>query len=184
MALPDLLKKRLEVVFVGTAVTESSKNVGAYYATHGNKFYEIIYQIGLTKTQISPQDYKSLLTHRIGLTDLVKNRTGLDNALEEGDFDVVGFKEKVKRVKPKIICFNGKLAAAFFINGNDQTGNIDYGLQDYIYCKAKIFVAPSTAQTGRKHWDEQPWEDLAKLIKANKPLYSFIMRLKKITYNF
>ena len=34
MALPDLLKENLKVVFVGTAVTKASKNAGAYYATH------------------------------------------------------------------------------------------------------------------------------------------------------
>jgi len=168
MALPDLLKKNIDVVFVGTAVTESSKNVGAYYATHGNKFYKIIQEIGLTETEINPQDYKDLLKHGIGLTDLVKNRTGLDNDLDESDFDVDAFKKKIKKFKPKIVCFNGKLAAAYFIHGNDQTANIQFGLQPQTFGKIKIFVAPSTAQTGNKYWDEKHWETLGELIKENK----------------
>ena len=166
MALPDLFKKGQKVWFVGTAVTESSKNVDAYYATHGNKFYEIIHQIGLTKRLISPQNYKSLISDGIGLTDLVKNRTGLDNALKAKDFDVNALKVKMKKHKIPFVCFNGKLSAAYFINGNNKTSKIKYGLQEYTYGNTKIFVVPSSARTANKYWDDKHWEDLSKLIKA------------------
>lgn len=164
MALPDLLDRNLKVVFVGTAVTESSKKAGAYYATHGNSFYHIIKEIGLIDDHIKPEDYKMLLEKGIGLTDLVKNRTGLDNELVENDFDVDSFKKKIELYKPKIVCFNGKLAAAYFQNRNKNTSTIKYGIQPYRLNDTDFFVAPSTAATARRHWDKNIWVELAKLI--------------------
>ena len=166
MALPDLLKENLKVVFVGTAVTKASKNAGAYYATHKNSFYYIINKIGLTETQINPKEYTKLLSYEIGLSDLVKNKTGIDKELVENDFDIVSFKNKINKYRPKIVCFNGKLAAAYFFNGNKKTSLIRFGIQKQTINNTKFFVAPSTAATAKLYWDETVWEDLGKLIEG------------------
>jgi len=164
--LPDLLKENLKVVFVGTAVTKASKNAGAYYATHQNSFFYIIHKIGLTETKINPKEYTKLLSYEIGLSDLVKNKTGLDNELVENDFDTVSFNNKIKKYRPKVVCFNGKLAAAYFFNGNKKTSLISYGIQKQTINNTKFFVAPSTAATAKLYWDETVWADLGKLIEG------------------
>lgn len=48
--LPDLLINDLKIVFCGTAVGNKSFLRRAYYAGSGNKFYKILYRIGLTPT--------------------------------------------------------------------------------------------------------------------------------------
>lgn len=164
MALPDLLKENLKVVFVGTAVTKASKNAGAYYATHKNSFYYIINKIGLTETQINPKEYTKLLSYGIGLSDLVKNKTGLDYELVENDFDIGSFKNKINTYNPKIVCFNGKLAAAYFFNGNKKTSLIKFGIQKQTINNTKFFVAPSTAATAKLYWDENVWMALVEFI--------------------
>ena len=95
MPLPDLLNVGLNVVFVGTAVTASSNEAEAYYATHGNNFYKVLHNVGITENEIMPANYRDLLNEGVGLTDLVKERDALDNELQHADFDVVGFKNKM-----------------------------------------------------------------------------------------
>ena len=43
MILPDVLTYNLKIVFCGTAASKKSKQVNAYYAGHGNKFWNTIY---------------------------------------------------------------------------------------------------------------------------------------------
>ena len=168
MPLPDLLDTELNVVFVGTAVTASSNAAEAYYATHGNSFYSVLHSVGITPELILPEQYRSLIYHGVGLTDLVKGRDALDNELQRVDFDVEGFKEKMRQFSPRIICFNGKLAAAYFLLGNNKTKYVDYGRQSELFKNSIVFVAPSTARTALKYWDENHYIALAKLI--NNPL--------------
>lgn len=177
MSLPDLLMRNLSVVFVGTAVTKSSKEANAYYATHGNSFYKTLYKVGITKKLTSPDKYHSLLKDGVGLTDLVKARTALDNELVEDDFDIEAFKQKIIKYKPKIICFNGKLAAAYFLLGTNQTDKIQYGRQDRMFKGSIIFVVPSTAQTAKKYWDIKHWQELANVVSniSKKNIFNRIL---------
>lgn len=164
MPLPDLLNVGLNVVFVGTAVTASSNEAEAYYATHGNSFYKVLHNVGITEYEIMPANYRDLLNEGVGLTDLVKERDALDNELQHADFDIVGFKNKMIEFSPRVICFNGKLAAAYFILGNKKTKNIHYGIQRELFGNSIVFVAPSTSRTALKYWNEDHYRALANLI--------------------
>lgn len=46
--LPDYLRPRLDVVFVGTSVATTSLSRGHYYSGPGNKFWEFLWDAGLT----------------------------------------------------------------------------------------------------------------------------------------
>ena len=50
----------------------------AYYAHRQNKFWKILYETGLTPELLQPHQYRDLLQHAIGLTDLVKTHAGMD----------------------------------------------------------------------------------------------------------
>jgi TDG/mug DNA glycosylase family protein len=168
MSLPDLLKEDLLVVFAGTAVTKSSKAAEVYYASSGNIFYSVLQKTKITTELITPSCYQQLVKLGVGLTDLVKHKTGLDNELSDEDFDRDGFIKKIEYYKPRVVCFNGKLAASYFLYGKKKTKKVKYGLQKETIGKTLIFVAPSTAATARKYWDEKHWFDLSELVKEQK----------------
>ena len=129
MVLQDVLAPNLDVVFCGTAVGESSAKKEAYYANGSNQFYNILYKTGFTEEQVEAINYRDLLNYNIGLTDLVKYVSGNDNQITKRDFDVKSFIEKILRHQPKVVCFNGKKAAAEFMG--IKTNRISYGLSLY-----------------------------------------------------
>ena len=161
MILQDLIKPNLDIVFCGTAVGNTSADEQLYYAKSGNKFYSIINEIGLTPNIITPFDYKNLINYNIGLTDIAKDVSGNDNQLKKDDFDIEDFISKIKKYKPKLVCFNGKTASAVFLYNNPKkTKQVSYGLLNNTIGKTKLFVAPSTSGSAKKYWDENIWFSL------------------------
>jgi TDG/mug DNA glycosylase family protein len=159
MVLPDILCPDLDIVFCGTAAGDQSAVRQAYYAGPGNQFYSTLHVCGLTSRRLCPEEFTELPKFRIGLTDLAKLTHGMDHRLKQGDFDVTGLKEKILRYEPKIVCFNGKKAAAIFLQ-RSATGKINYGLQPQMIGRSKLFVAPSTSGAARGAWDINVWHAL------------------------
>ena len=95
MKLPDLLKENLKIVFCGTAAGNRSAQQEAYYSGCGNKFYCVLFQVGLTPLHLIPSDYQNLLNYNLGLTDLAKYKSGMDSTLVQSDYDVETFKTKI-----------------------------------------------------------------------------------------
>ena len=87
MILPDVLAPQLDIVFCGTAAGDQSAIRQAYYAGPGNQFYPTLYTCGLTTCKLLPHEFRTLLSHRIGLTDLAKKVHGADDTLDSEDFD-------------------------------------------------------------------------------------------------
>lgn len=73
--LPHYLKPGLDVVIVGSIVVTTSEAAGNYYAQSANKFWERLYQAGLTPRQLAPQEDSTVLDFGIGLTDLNKTES-------------------------------------------------------------------------------------------------------------
>ena len=161
MVLPDLLRAGLKVVFCGTAVGDRSAQRGAYYAGPGNRFWDILADTGLTLHRFTPEQYPSLLKFRIGLTDLVKGRSGQDVHLSAGDFDVSGFRAKIEKHAPKAVAFNGKKAAQLFF----ASPSVEYGIQKDKIGTTALFVLPSTSGAARGFWDPKYWFQLAKFVE-------------------
>ena len=159
--LPDVLEPGLTVVFCGTAVGATSAQVHAYYAGRGNQFWEVLFRTGLTPRKLDPHEFRTLPKYGIGLTDLVKIRSGSDKAISSSDFDIPRFCSKIKRFTPKVVAFNGKASAsAFFARRVDCGGpRRDERLGDTV-----VFVLPSTAATARRYWCDSPWHDLAAFV--------------------
>lgn len=120
--LPDVLQPGLKAVFCGTAAGPKSAARGLYYAGRGNKFWKVLQQTGLTPRLLSPEEFSALPRFGLGLTDLVKRRSGLDGDLERGDFDVPGFTEKIILNTPQVVCFNGKMAGKVFLGIRKTSG--------------------------------------------------------------
>lgn len=159
--LSDLLTNNLVLVICGTAVGETSARAGEYYAKPGNKFWRTLYEAGLTSRQLAPVEYRELLKERIGLTDLVKDKFGMDKGLKGSDFGSDELLAKMRKYQPGLLCFNGKRAGQEFF----MKRSIDYGLQAETIGSTRIYVAPSTSGAANRYWDIEIWEELAGLVK-------------------
>jgi double-stranded uracil-DNA glycosylase len=158
--LPDLLRPGLKLVVCGTAAGDASARLQQYYAGPGNKFWRTLYSVGLTSIQLQPYEYERLLEFGIGLTDLIKGKSGMDNRHNKGDFDTHSFINKMLQFQPGVLCFNGKKAAKEYF-GRD----VEYGLQDKKIGTTRIFIAPSTSGAANGYWNINIWRDLALMYK-------------------
>ena len=111
--LPDILAPNLLVVFVGTSKSTTSARAGHYYANTQNMFWNLLEATGLTDdVWIGSADDRTVLKHRVGLTDLVPARAASSDALlKAGDYDVPGFIAKIDKLAPAVVAFNGEMAA-------------------------------------------------------------------------
>jgi double-stranded uracil-DNA glycosylase len=160
--LPDLLANGLTLLIVGSAAGPASARLRAYYAGPGNRFWRTLHCVGLTPTELRPEDYKQLLRHGIGLTDLAKGTSGVDSNLKPEDFDRLRLRAVVKTVSPRVIAFNGKNAAAHFFGVPIK--KLNYGRQADAIGRTAIYVCPSTSPANG-HWSRSPWEELARAVK-------------------
>ncbi len=71
--LPDQLLPNLRLVFVGTAASTRSAELGHYYAHPGNRFWRAIHEAGITLRRYQPGEFAALIELGIGFTDLSKS---------------------------------------------------------------------------------------------------------------
>lgn len=160
--LPDLLQPGLPLVICGSAAGAASARRGAYYAGPGNRFYRILHEVGLTDRILLPQQYALLLGCGIGLTDLAKTASGADAAIPRAAWDPGAVREKVLRLRPAVLAFNGKNAARRTLGLRD----LPYGMLAQRMGPVALFVCPSTSGSARRHWDPAIWHALADAVRA------------------
>ena len=157
--LPDILETGLKIIFCGTAAGKRSAKKGAYYVGRGNKFWQTLYDVGLTPRLLQPEAFRTLPRYGIGLTDLAKYTSGMDSSLRQTDYAVPLFEEKILRLAPKLVCFNGKTAARQFFG----VRRVEYGEHRERVGDTRLFVAPSTSGAANRYWDIAYWQRLADL---------------------
>ncbi|MEI7036067.1 mismatch-specific DNA-glycosylase [Fulvimonas yonginensis] len=160
--LPDLLRPGLALVFCGTAAGERSAREGAYYAHPGNLFWRALAEAGLTPRRFAPAEYPRLLELGIGLTDLAKRHSGNDADLPRDAFDVPALLAKIARYRPRLLAFTSKTAARAAL-GHPVT---HYGEQPERLGDTRVFALPSPSGQARRHWDIEPWRELARRVAA------------------
>ncbi len=163
--LPDLVAPGLRLVICGTAAGTASARAGAYYAGPGNAFWPTLHAVGLTPRRFVPTEFRLLLDHGIGLTDVAKHGSGSDRAVGSGGFDVPRLVALLERERPALLAFNGK-NAAYAALGRP----LAYGRQPAPFAGVETFVLPSTSGAARGHWDRGPWEELAAAVRAAAPV--------------
>jgi TDG/mug DNA glycosylase family protein len=161
--LPDQLRTGLRLVFVGTAASTRSAEVGHYYAHPGNRFWRTLHEVGITSRRYEPSEFASLLELGIGFTDLSKSGAGMDHQIARQSFDVAAFKAKIQSCHPRTIAFTSKKAASLFYN--KPTGTLSLGRQQPMHGFPVTFVLSSPSGAASGHWTLQPWRDLAAWIR-------------------
>lgn len=165
--LPDVLRRGLDVVFVGTAAGARSAAEGVYYAHPGNKFWRTLKDVGLLPDTFQPAEFHRAVAHGIGFTDMCKVRAGSDAAIGNDAFDRARFERAIRRTRPKLIAFTSKKAASVWLRV--PTGKIGLGLQPAADDGFPlVFVLPSPSGLAVGYWDDRHWRDLANWIAAHR----------------
>lgn len=157
--LPDLLAPGLDLVFCGTAPSPASFQARAYYANPSNAFWPTLHAVGLT-----PERFRELLGHGLGLTDLNKTEVGSDHELSAGAMDAASLHAKLRRYKPAAIAFTSKHAATLAL-GVKVPG---YGRQKELLEGAVAFVLASPSGRARSFWTLAPWREAAAFVAERR----------------
>jgi TDG/mug DNA glycosylase family protein len=157
--LPDLLRPGLRLVVCGTAAGLAS---AARYAEHGNRFWHVLHEVGLTATELQPGDYTLPLENGIALTDLVEYSAGMDAALAGNALYAARLRDVVEAIQPRALAFNGKNTASMFYRAG--THRLSYGRQSERIGKTAVYVLPSTAATSA-FWSIEPRRELARELR-------------------
>jgi double-stranded uracil-DNA glycosylase len=169
--LPDVLAPNLKLVICGSAVGAESARAGSYYAGRNNMFWQILHATGLTDRLLHTSEYSELLHYGIGLTDAAKKASGVDANIPKEDYDAASLVQKMLFYQPRIICFNGKKAAAALCTWqrqrNCRTEEFGYGIYPHPIMEngPTIFVAPSTSAAAKRYWLPDYWYNLAALFQ-------------------
>ena len=158
--LEDLLAPGLRLVICGTAASDRSARLGAYYAGPGNKLWRTLHAVGLTPRLLVPSDYRVAKEFGIGFTDLVKDQSGSDAAIDFRKDQRGRLRAAILSTQPAFLCFNGKRAATEYLEGKP----VAYGLHATTIGATRLFVAPSTSGAANGNWDLSIWEELARLV--------------------
>ncbi len=161
--LPDQLQDGLRLVFVGTAASQRSADLGHYYAHPGNRFWRAIHEVGITPRRYEPHEFPALLKIGIGFTDLCKSGSGMDYRALTFPIDIPAFREKMRRYRPKTIAFTSKKAASLFYGR--PTRAVTLGRQPPLDDFPAVFVLASPSGAASGHWTLQPWQELADSIR-------------------
>lgn len=161
--LEDVLAEGLAILFCGTAPGTRSAAERAYYAHPGNRFWRTLHEVGLTPMRIGAKNYRTVLAHGIGLTDLAKQASGPDASLRPGDFDVERLRALVESWRPAIVAFTSKRAGEAFFGRR-----VDYGLQPTRQGGTRFFVLNSPSGLASGAWQQgRHWRALARLARVS-----------------
>ncbi len=144
--LPDYLKRGLDIVFVGINPGAYSAQVGHYFATPRNRFWQAINRSGLLSEPLGPEtDYKAL-EQGIGFTDVVKRPSNSAASLKAADYRKWApiLKERILMYEPQIVCFHGVTGYRNYLKYVESiTARPKLGLQELSIGKSRVFVVPN-----------------------------------------
>lgn len=160
--LRDLLQEQLRIVLCGTAAGTTSAAQRSYYAHRQNKFWRILHETGLTPALLQPHQYRELLQHRIGLTDLVKAGAGMDRATlpKLTAADRQRLNDSIVAFRPRFLAFTSKTAGQKFFDGRR-----DYGEQTERIGDTRIWILPSTSGAANGSWRPEIWHRFAEVVR-------------------
>ena len=141
-ALSDCLRRGLDLVFVGINPGIASATRGHHYAGPGNHFWPLLYEAGLVPERLTCDDDARLPGYGIGLTNLVEraSRGIADLSRAEMRAGAERLREKLRRYRPRVVCFNGKAIAEAFLERRCALG-----LQPERWESIPVYVMPSTS---------------------------------------
>ena len=149
----------------GTAPGTVSAERKQYYAHPQNKFWRALHAAGLTPRLLQPSEYETLLTYRIGLTDIAKHVSGMDNQLPRGSLGkeaIADLRARIEKYQPKILAFTS-LTGGRKLAGADAA----FGRQSVMIRETSVWILPSPSPAAHWNWqkNEKIWRALVAEIR-------------------
>jgi TDG/mug DNA glycosylase family protein len=168
MALEDILAQELAVVFCGINPGLLAAAEGHHFAGRGNRFWRTLHLSGFTPHEVRPEDDRSILQFRCGLTAVVDRPTARADQLSAAEFTAaaVDFEHKIARHAPRIVAFLGKAAYA----GLSGQKDVEWGPQAQTFGNAAVWVLPNPSGRNRAFTLEQ-------LVDAYRQLHAATFKL-------
>ena len=145
--LPDLTGPNLSILFVGINPGLLSAHKGHYYSKKGNHFWPCLARSGLVPVHFGPENDTECLEHSVGLTDIVQRCTRAQTEITRDEFDEGAgrLREKLKRLNPMCVVFNGKQIYANF--RAVRLKDVKCGVQDYQLegCVSRFYVMTNSS---------------------------------------
>jgi len=152
--LPDLLRERLDVVFVGINPSLYSVAAGHYFARKTNRFWPCFSRSVLSRParaslgleRLEPHHDRALLEQGFGFTDVAKRPSARAAELTSAEL-AAGTKlliEKLSKYRPRIACFHGVTGyRPFQAVFAPSLGASRLGLQAIRTGETRLFVVPN-----------------------------------------
>lgn len=161
----DRVKENLKVLFVGFNPSLRSSETGHHFANPNNRFWRILYEAGLTPRKFAASEDDLLLELDLGITNIVARPTKAADEITKEEYKQgkAILKQKIARLKPKIVCFVGKGVYLQF-SGRKAA---PWGVQEEAVVAGTIdFVAPSSSGLVRMKLEEMVaiYRELAELL--------------------
>lgn len=171
-SLPDLVREKLDVLFVGINPSSYSAAQGHYFARKTNRFWPCFSRsiLSLAARQalgvscLEPKHDRLLPDHGFGFTDAVKRATPRAADLSPAEFaaGVAALVGKLEDFQPRMACFHGIMAYRQVHRTLTRTkSDPSLGLQDITIGRTRIFVVPnpSPANAHFTPADQVAWYD-------------------------
>ncbi|ODM88151.1 G/T mismatch-specific thymine DNA glycosylase [Orchesella cincta] len=119
--LPDHITPNLDILMVGINPGMFAAFKGHHYAGPGNHFWKCLYLSGLVPEPMTADDDFNLMRYGIGFTNIVARPTkgSADLTRREIKQGCQLLLEKIKKFRPKVAVFNGKLIYEVFSGKKD-----------------------------------------------------------------
>lgn len=145
--LEDILAGQLAVIFCGINPGMTAAAQGHHFAGRGNRFWRTLHLAGFTPEQVQPEDDRTILQYRCGLTAVVERPTASADQLSLHEFTAAGadFEQKIARHAPRFVAFLGK-AAYGALSGRRE---VAWGLQAQTFGNAAVWVLPNPSGRNR-----------------------------------
>lgn len=110
--VPDVIATDLRVLFVGINPGLYSAAVGHHFARPGNRFWPALALSGFTPRELAPDDERSLLRLRLGITNVVARTTARADELTPDELrrGAAILEAKVRRFRPRAVAVLGVTA--------------------------------------------------------------------------
>jgi TDG/mug DNA glycosylase family protein len=163
--LGDILAPKLTVVFCGINPAVTAIRSGRHFSSATNRFWCVLHRTGFTSWQIRPEEGRSLLVHRCGLTVAAARATQkvADLTRQELREGQPALEQKVRHCAPQVIAFLGK--AAYAAMTDDR--RLAWGRQRDLFAGAVAWILPNPSGRNRLFRTED-------LVRAYRELRDYV----------
>ena len=167
LGLNDILADRLEVVFCGINPGLMASATGHHFAGRGNRFWRTLHLAGFTPEEIRPENDRSILDYRCGLTAVVARPTARADQLSTREFTAVAaaFERKIAHYAPRYVAFLGKTAYAEM----SRQRTLEWGRQRQTFGGAGVWLLPNPSGRNLSFTLSQLVDAYGQLHQASRP---------------